>query len=128
MRRMIGLLMMVGLMAGVAGGGDDNPVKSDQDLLVGTWLDEDGDSITLRSNGTFVDWEEDEGTWSLVGDQLTIAYNDEDYGSGTVTLNSVTDTEFTVTDEDGESWVSTKQTGTSVIPSSWGEMKASARP
>jgi len=129
MKRIIGLLMMVGLMVGVVGGGDDdNPVKSDQDLLVGIWLDGDGDSMTFRSDGTFVDWEEDEGTWSLVGDQLTIAYNDEDYGSGTVTLNSVTDTEFTVTDEDGESWVSTKQTGTSVIPSSWGEMKASARP
>ena len=130
MKRMIGLLIMVGLVIGVveSGGDEDNPVKSNQDLLVGTWLDEDGDSITFRSDGTFVDNDEDEGTWSLVGDQLTIAYNDEDYGSGTVTLNSVTDTEFTVTDEDGESWVSTKQTGTSVIPSSWGEMKASARP
>ena len=128
MRRLIGLVMMVGLMAGVAGGGDDNPVKSDQDLLVGIWLDEDGDPITLRSDGTFVDWDGDEGTWSLVGDQLTIAYDDEDYGSVTVTLNSVTDTEFTITDEDGDIWVSTRQTGTAVISSSWGEMKASARP
>ena len=167
MRRMIGFLMMVGLVSGVGCGDDDssptsssvsqdkysetivgtwkdggepiwtfnadgtvvydgseeyiyiwsidgstltvfNPVKSDQDLLVGTWLDEDGDSITLRSNGTFVDWDEDEGTWSLVGDQLTIAYNDEDYGSDTVTLNSVTDTQFTVTDEYGERYVNTK--------------------
>jgi len=168
MRRLIGLLMMVGLVVGVGCGDDDssptsssvsqdkysetivggtwkdggepiwtfnadgtvvydgyedyiytwsidgstltvfNPVKSDQDLLVGTWLDEDGDSITLRSNGTFVDWDEDEGTWSLVGDQLTIAYNDEDYGSDTVTLNSVTDTQFTVTDEYGERYVNTK--------------------
>ena len=113
MRRLIGLLMMVGLMVGVVGcGDDDNPVKSNQDLdpVVGTWLNEDGDSITFRSDGTFVDWEEDEGTWSLVGDQLTIEYNDEDYGSGTVTLNSVTDTEFTVTDEDGERYVNTRQT------------------
>ena len=126
MKRIIGLLMMVGLMVGVVGGGDDdNPVKSDQDLLVGIWLDGDGDSMTFRSDGTFVDWEEDEGTWSLVGD---IAYNDEDYGSVTVTLNSVTDTEFTVTDEDGERWVNTRQTGTAFISSSWGEMKASARP
>ena len=109
MRRLIGLVMMVGLMAGVAGGGDDNSVKSDQDLLVGTWLDEDGDAWTFRSNGTLVDWEGDEGTWSLVGDQLTIAYNDEDYGSGTVTLNSVTDTELTVTDEDGEREVLTRK-------------------
>ena len=110
MRRLIGLVMMVGLMAGVAGGGDDNPVKSDQDLLVGTWLDEDGDLWTLRSNGTFVDWEGDEGTWSLVGDQLTLTYDDPDFGGFTDTLNSVTDTELILTDEDGDSFVSTRQT------------------
>ena len=110
MRRLIGLVMMVGLVVGIGCGGDDNPVKSDQDLLVGTWLDEDGDPFTFRSNGTFVDWDGDEGTWSLVGDQLTIAYNDEDYGSDTVTLNSVTDTEFTVTNEDGERTVLTRKT------------------
>ena len=41
---------------------------------------------------------------------MTISYNDEAYGSGTVTLNSVTDTEFTVTDEDGDRYVSTRKT------------------
>ena len=111
MRRLSGFLMMGGLVVGAVGcGDDDNPVKSNQDLLVGTWLDEDGWGITLSSDGTFVDGDGDEGTWSLVGDQLTIAYDDEDYGSGTVTLNSVTDTEFTVTDEDGERYVNTRQT------------------
>ena len=113
MKRMIGLLIMVGLMVGVVGcGDDDNPVKSNQDLLVGTWLDEDGDAWTLRSNGTFVDWEGDEGTWSLVGDQLTLTYDDPDFAEFgfTDTLNSVTDTKLTVTDEDGESEVLTRQT------------------
>ena len=111
MKRTIGLLMMVGLMVGVVGCGDDNnPVKSNRDLLVGTWVAGDGEPITLRSDGTFVDYEGDEGTWSLVGDQFTIAYDDEDYGSGTATLNSVTDTELTITDEDGEKIVSTRKT------------------
>ena len=87
-----------------------NPVKSDQDLLVGTWLDEDGDPITLRSNGTFVDWDGDEGTWSLVGDQLTLTYDDPDFAEFdfTATLNSVTDIKLTVTDEDGERVVLTQ--------------------
>ena len=101
------MLMVVVLWNGC--GGDDNPVKSDQDLLVGTWLDDYGESITFRSNGTFVDGDDEEGTWSLVGDQLTIAYNDEDYGSVTFTLNSVTDTKLTVTDEDGERVVLTRK-------------------
>ena len=110
MKRTIGFLMMVGLMVGIVGCGDDNnPVKSDADLLVGTWVDEDGVPGTFRSDGTFVDDEGDEGTWSLVGDQLTVAYNDEDYGSETLTLNSVTDTELTFTDEDGERVVLTRK-------------------
>ena len=132
MKRMIGILMMVGLVVGVVGcGDDDNPVKSsNEDLLVGTWLDEDGDPFTFRSNGTFVDWDGDEGTWSLVGDQLTLTYDDPDFAEFgfTDTLNSVTDTKLTVTDEDGAIWVSTRQTGTAFISSSWGEMKASAHP
>ena len=113
MRRLIGLLMMVGLMVGVVGcGDDDNPVKSNQDLLVGTWLDEDGDPGTFRSDGTFVDHEGDEGTWSLVGDQVTLTYDDPDFAEFGFTdaLNSVTDTKLTVTDEDGERVVLTRQT------------------
>jgi hypothetical protein len=43
MKRMIGLLMMMGTVVGVVGYGDNNnPVKSDKDLLVGTWSFEDG--------------------------------------------------------------------------------------
>ena len=51
MKRMFGLVMMVGLVASVVGcGDDDNPVKSNQDLLVGTWLAGDGVSITFSLN------------------------------------------------------------------------------
>ena len=94
MKRLIGLLMMLGLVVGVVGcGDDDNPVKSsNEDLLVGTWLDEDGDSITFRSDATFVDGDGDDGTlvdsdggfelvgtWSLAGDKLTVTYSEADY-------------------------------------------------
>ena len=111
MKKLFGIFVL-GLIVNVVGcGDDDNPVKSsNQDLLVGTWMDEYEESITFRSDGTFVDGDGDEGTWTLVGDQLTISYNDEAYGSGTVRLNSVTDTEFTVTDEDGDRYVSTRKT------------------
>ena len=112
MKRTIGFLMMVGLMVGIVGCGDDNnPVKSNQDLLVGTWTDEAGDDWTLKADGTFVDNFEAEGTWSLVGDQLTTTYDDPDYAefNGTFTI-TVTDTELTVTDEDGERAVNTRKT------------------
>ena len=116
MKRTIGLLMMVGMMVGVVGcGDDDNPVKevtpSNQDLLVGTWTigDSDDFSVTFRSDGTYVeveDGEESTGIWSLEGDQLTISDSDGS-DSETLTLNSVTDTEMFLTfkDEDGEETV-----------------------
>ena len=57
MKRTIGFLMLVGLMVGIVGCGDDNnPVKSNQDLLVGTWTigDSDDFSVTFRSDGTLL--------------------------------------------------------------------------
>ena len=78
---MIGLLMVMGLMVGIIGCGDDkNPVKSNQDLLVGTWIDDEGDAFTFRADGTLVLRDEDdelEGTWSVAGDTLTMAYTEE---------------------------------------------------
>ena len=107
MKRTIGFLMMVGLMVGIVGCGDDNnPVKSNQDLLVGTWLDEDAVPGTFSSDGTFVDSDEYVGKWSLVGDQLTVSDSDGS-DSVTVTINFITDTEMTMIfkDEDGEETV-----------------------
>ena len=120
MKRIIGLLM-VGLMVGVVGCGDDvnrsmsfddNPVKSDADRLVGTWTIEDSDefSLTFRSDGTSVEvdnGDEQLGIWALVGDQLT-ASDPDGSDSATITINFITDTEMTMTfslDEDGEETV-----------------------
>ena len=152
MKRMIRLLMVMGLMVGIIGCGDDkNPVKSNQDLLVGIWIDEEGDPVTFRADGTFVFPDEElelEGTWSVAGDTLTMAYTEEklrevfitglreslkedgltdteideyldnndtlieafdefvleDIGDlvFTAIINSITDTELTMTSEDGE--------------------------
>ena len=78
---MIGLLMVMGLMVGIIGCGDDkNPVMSNQDLLVGTWIDDEGDPVTFRADGTFVIPDEElelEGTWSVAGDKLTLTYTEE---------------------------------------------------
>ena len=112
MRRTIGFLMMVGLMVGIVGCGDDNnPVKSNQDLLVGTWTigDSDDFSVTFRSDGTWVeveDGDEQLGIWDLVGDQLTSSLPDGS-DSVTSTINFITDTEMTMIfkDEDGEETV-----------------------
>tara|TARA_Y100000588_G_scaffold14338_1_gene15445 strand:- start:211 stop:549 length:339 start_codon:yes stop_codon:yes gene_type:complete len=99
MKRMIGLVMMMGLVVGVGCGDDNNPVKFSNQDLVGTWSDGDGWELTFRSDGTFVNSDGDEGAWSLVGDQLT---NSDIDGSGsyTHTLNSVTDTKLTMTYKD----------------------------
>ena len=79
MKQLIRLLMMVGLLVGVVGcGDDDNPVKSNSVLLVGTWEDPEGDSWTFGPDSKYVDATEDgnlEGTWSLDGDQITITYS-----------------------------------------------------
>ena len=80
---MIRLLMVMGLMVGIIGCGDDkNPVKSNQDLLVGTWIDDEGDAFTFRADGTLVIPDEEyalelEGTWSVAGDKLTLTYTEE---------------------------------------------------
>ena len=83
MKRMIGFLMMVGLMVGIVGCGDENnPVKSDEDLLVGTWSFEAGSLATFSSDGTLIRSEEGleiAGTWSLTGDKLTITYSENDF-------------------------------------------------
>ena len=83
MKPTIGFLMMVGLMVGIVGCGDDNnPVKSDEDLLVGTWSFEAGSLATFRSDGTLIRSEEGleiAGTWSLTGDKLTITYSENDF-------------------------------------------------
>ena len=55
MKRMIGLLMMMGMVVGLVGCGDNNnPVKSDEGLLVGTWSFEDGSLVNFSSDGTSV--------------------------------------------------------------------------
>ena len=83
MKRMIGLLMIMGMVVGVVGCGDDNnPVKSDEDLLVGTWSFEDGSLVNFSSDGTSVSTVEEielAGTWSLTGDILTITYSQNDF-------------------------------------------------
>ena len=83
MKRMIGLLMTMGTVLGVVGCGDNNnSVKSDKDLLVGTWSFEDGSLVNFSSDGTSVSTVEEielAGIWSLSGDILTITYSQNDF-------------------------------------------------
>ena len=107
------LLMMVGLMVGIVGcGDDDNPVNSDIDRLAGTWIDQENYEVAFKLDGTYVytgvDYIE-EGTWSLEGDELTL-FNDKDGEDGyTFTLMSVTDTEFITMRENGENETFTRK-------------------
>ena len=114
MKRTIGLLMMVGLMVGVVGcGDDDNPVKSsNEDLLVGTWIADDPDSHhswTYHSDGTMTNYDTELGenvvdgpvvTWSINGDNLIWSGR---RGDGVIFTFSVTDESLTIsTTTDGE--------------------------
>ena len=75
MKKLYGMFVL-GLVASVVGwGDDDNPVKFNQDLLVGTWLGElwsnSGDVTTFKANGrfsTYYSGDDNAGDWSLVGD------------------------------------------------------------
>lgn len=102
-KRMIGLLMMLGLVVSVVGcGDDDNPVSSNRDLLLGEWEDEYGESLTFNSDGTFLE-DGESGKWSLVGDQLTYTFDDPDFGIYIEKLISVTNTELRTSDAEDES-------------------------
>ena len=74
---------MMGMVVGVVGCGDDyNPVKSDEDLLVGAWSFVDRSLGNSSSDGTSVSTVgeiELAGIWSLTGDKLTITCSQNDF-------------------------------------------------
>ena len=80
MRRMIGFLMMVGLVSGVGCGDDDSSPTSSSvsqdkysETIVGTWNDGGEPILTFNDDGTVVyDGSEGNYTWSIDGSTLTI--------------------------------------------------------
>ena len=83
MKRFLGLLV-AGSLVIFGCGDDDNPAKSSEDLLaegllVGTWSNTNGDfgEIVFSTDGTYVDWDGDPGTWSINGDELTTIVSGE---------------------------------------------------
>ena len=81
MRRMIGFLMMVGLVIGVGCGDDDSSPTSSSvsqdkysETIVGTWTESyGGPGWTFNEDGTGLnDVIEEPITWSIVGSTLTI--------------------------------------------------------
>ena len=79
MKRMIGLLMILGIVVSVTGCGDDdsNPTSASQDkyseTILGTWK-HDGDPMwTFSSDGTVLDeWWEVSYLWTIEGSTLSI--------------------------------------------------------
>ena len=79
MKRMIGLLMILGIVVSVTGCGDDdsNPTSASQDkyseTILGTWV-HDGDPMwTFSSDGTVLDeWWEVSYLWTIEGSTLSI--------------------------------------------------------
>ena len=70
------VLIALFVTASILGCGEDSgPTASnmgvDPAMVVGVWLDSDGDEWTFNSDGTFLDWEGKELTWSVEGDVMT---------------------------------------------------------
>lgn len=50
------------------------------DPIIGKWYDKDGDCVTVKSNGTFIDYENDSGTWEKIDDNLyRFKYDDDEW-------------------------------------------------
>ena len=45
--------------------------------IAGVWIDQDGETWDLNADGTYVDYEADEGTWQLEGSLVTLSYGSE---------------------------------------------------
>jgi len=106
MRRMIGFLMMVGLVVGVVGCGDDDssPTSSSvsqddySETIVGTWKWYGESHWTFSSNGTveFVgDLFEITYSWEISGSTLTITNSDGDlWGEYPIEIKSMSATQL----------------------------------
>lgn len=112
-------LMAFGLTACSDDDDDDADTESYSSLLLGTWYSEDYEDgeyweykVIFKSNGTYYYYEDGEldtiGTWSLSGNKLTTAPEDND--ESTSTIVSLTEDVLTLKykDEDGntvtETW------------------------
>lgn len=108
MNRMIGLLMMCGLVVNVVGCGDDDssPTSSSvsqdkySETILGTWKDGGSPIWTFNADGTVV-WDGYESlnhTWSIEGARLTIT----DADTGTIyaeyDITSLSSTQFVFTE------------------------------
>ena len=105
MRRMIGFLMMVGLVVGVVGCGGDNSsptspsVSQDKysETIVGTWKWYGDPHWTFSSDGKveFDGWEGVIYYWAISGSTLTITDSDGNlFGEYPIEIKSMSDTQF----------------------------------
>ena len=104
MRRMIGFLMMVGLVTGVGCGDDDSSPTSSSvsqdkysETIVGTWNYFGEQFWTFSSDETveFADWEDFTFYWAISGSTLTITDSDGDlWGEYPLEIKSMSSTEL----------------------------------
>ncbi len=104
MRRMIGFLMMVGLVTGVGCGDDDSSPTSSSvsqdkyhETIVGTWNYFGEPFWTFSSDETveFADWEGFTFYWAISGSTLTITDSDGDlWGEYPLEITSMSSTKL----------------------------------
>ena len=53
---------------------NSTPSAAGSSGIVGAWVDHDGETWDLNVDGTYVDYEDDEGSWRVEGNVVTLSY------------------------------------------------------
>ena len=110
----IGPLAVLAAFSFGCGGADDGPTNATEvggasPAIAGIWIDQDEEVWELNTDGTFSDYDDEDGVWELEGGAITFAYDEECFCSE-FDLNGtlISDYEIELDDFQGVEWSLTK--------------------
>ena len=109
-----GPLIVLAALSFGCGGADDGPTNATaidamSPGIAGLWIDQDEEVWELNADGTFSDYDDEDGVWELGGGAITLTYGEECICSE-FDLNGslITDNEIELDDFQGGEWSLTK--------------------